>query len=501
MATRTRMDVSNRTNAEGTWPEVLVAYEEAVGRLRALDPPTGRPTNPRGWRFLAAIHGRATPVGTADTSNPLWSTCQHGSWYFLPWHRMYLCAFELIVQDVLGDDTWSLPYWYALDPDDRTKAVLPPAFRDPEPGNNLRTDRRSVLANSGRPLPNRSDSVIAAIEAEEFSSDEGIATFGGGERSRPHFNGGERGLLEGMPHGGPHGWVGDDVDAQGNVIRRGWMGSFFTAGLDPVFWLHHANIDRLWQVWLDHDPAHGDPTDDPAWSDTEFSFPAVGGGVVTWRIGEVLDTLALGYQYESTAAPSGLAPPVVVVPDGGPDLDLSGADMAPPPPPEVIGATADVSLASHEPVDVELVEPAAVGLGAEPGAAIGARVFLRVEGITGTAAAPVYDVYVNVPSGESPGDHPELRAGSLSTFGMVEASQADDLGDGSGLTATFEITAVRDALAEQGRWDPARVQLSFRPVAPSAADDVAAIEELVASESLQRAPADIRARRVAVVAS
>jgi len=23
-----------------------------------------------------------------------WSECQHGSWYFLPWHRGYLIAFE-----------------------------------------------------------------------------------------------------------------------------------------------------------------------------------------------------------------------------------------------------------------------------------------------------------------------------------------------------------------------------------------------------------------------
>ena len=28
------------------------------------------------------------------------------------------------------------------------------------------------------------------------------------------------------------------------------MGGFDTAGLDPIFWLHHANIDRLWDVWL-----------------------------------------------------------------------------------------------------------------------------------------------------------------------------------------------------------------------------------------------------------
>ena len=28
------------------------------------------------------------------------------------------------------------------------------------------------------------------------------------------------------------------------------MGDPRTAGLDPIFWLHHANVDRLWDVWL-----------------------------------------------------------------------------------------------------------------------------------------------------------------------------------------------------------------------------------------------------------
>ena len=66
--------------------------------------PPGRPSDPLGWRFQAAIHGLAAPAEAPDTSNALWSNCQHGSWYFLPWHRMYLAAFELIIQDALGDE-------------------------------------------------------------------------------------------------------------------------------------------------------------------------------------------------------------------------------------------------------------------------------------------------------------------------------------------------------------------------------------------------------------
>ncbi len=232
---------------------------------------------------------------------------------------MYLSAFELIVQDALEDPDWSLPYWYAIDPDDSDKSVLPSAFLDR--GKSLYTDQRSRPANGGEPFPDLSQTLIDALAADIFSTPFGTSTFGGGERSTPSFNGEEVGLLEGVPHGAVHSLVGNDYDAAGKLIRRGWMGSFYTAGLDPVFWLHHANIDRLWQVWLDQDPAHLNPTDDPAWFDTEFSFPKVGGGLNTWKVGAVLDTASLGYNYESTAPPSGL-PPVSPPLDGGPDIGL-----------------------------------------------------------------------------------------------------------------------------------------------------------------------------------
>ena len=46
------------------------------------------------------------------------------------------------------------------------------------------------------------------------------------------------GNVYGTPHGDVHVGVG------------GWMGSVPTAAQDPIFWLHHCNIDRLWNRWL-----------------------------------------------------------------------------------------------------------------------------------------------------------------------------------------------------------------------------------------------------------
>lgn len=301
--------------------------------------------------------------------------------------------------------------------------------------------------------------MIGALNAQLFSSADGLASFVSGERSTPSFNGNETGLLEDTPHGGVHMLVGNDYDSQGNPVRRGWIGSFVTAALDPVFWLHHANIDRLWQVRLDVGPQHRNPTGDPAWLNTEFSFPTAAGDLVTWEVGDVLDTAALGYEYESMAAPTAAAPVPVSAAASGSDSGRERADVTEQPLPQVLGATTDVPLASHEPVVVELEESVDVGLAsdAESTPTTTGRGFLRIEGVRGTAGAPVYEVHLNVPPGETPAEHPELRAGSLSTFGISEASRVDDRHGGEGKTVTLDITSLRDVLVEQGRWQPSRL--------------------------------------------
>ena len=101
---RTRVDVWNATDAEGDWPDVLEAYERAIATMRGLDPPQ-RSAGRSAGVAVPGRHPRAADAnGDPDTSNPFWSNCQHGSWFFLPWHRMYLAAFEQIIQFHLEDD-------------------------------------------------------------------------------------------------------------------------------------------------------------------------------------------------------------------------------------------------------------------------------------------------------------------------------------------------------------------------------------------------------------
>jgi tyrosinase len=156
-------------------------------------------------------------------------------------------------------------------------------------------------------------------------------------------------------------------------------------------------------------------------------------------------------------------------------------------PPQVLGAADDVSLTSNAAVEVPM------GRGAvERDLAAGPeRVHLRIEGVTGTRAAPLYGVYLNVPAGADPHDFPALRAGSFATFGLAETSRTDDQHDAEGLTAVFDITDLRDRLTEAGRWDDTRVEVRFSTEVPgSPTDDAGA--------ATGPAP-DLRARRVALM--
>jgi hypothetical protein len=101
-----------------------------------------------------------------------------------------------------------------------------------------------------------------------------------------------------------HNLVGSDYDpaTKGPILPYGFMTDLLTAARDPIFWLHHSNIDRLWQMWLDLDPAHKNPTNN-AWLKTAFTFAAPGGGTKSWNVSDVLDTTELGYQYDTVAPP------------------------------------------------------------------------------------------------------------------------------------------------------------------------------------------------------
>jgi tyrosinase len=326
---RIRRDVNNLTNTD----PIVVLYDKAIGVMKSRNLLPGiAPANnvnnlvdPTSWRYQGAIHDYATvpdpprpdkidvrPPPTGRTGDPFasandkfpgdqdkyWAQCQHANWFFLSWHRMYLHFFEKIIMNIVanepGGSTWALPYWNYT-----TSPLLPAPFRTPATFPNLFVPQRIKAANDGNSFLHPGDISLNCLKSKGFVDD-----FGGG-KDRSHF-GADTGQLESVPH---------------NQVHTAFGGGSFMldpakAALDPIFWLHHCNIDRLWEVWvqrqkmlhrLDRNPKMPGTMADtpPGWLDEPFDFHDATGTAVTMTTGEVLNTRVapLSYEYEDLSDP------------------------------------------------------------------------------------------------------------------------------------------------------------------------------------------------------
>lgn len=309
--------IRRNINTLGVNDPIVTFYDKAIGAMKGK-----AISDPLSWRYQAAIHDYPTPDATlADRSDdPLakatdvlpadrgtfWRQCQHFSWFFLPWHRIYLHHFEKIVMDQVallgGPKDWALPYWKWDGPEGIGR--IPVALRDPSLGGlpNLFIKERDPDANNGRQFADPVAEVDVNFDCLKPTVFMGNGQFGGPPVRRhdrsipvaPALNG--AGLLEGTPHGTMHNAVGRPPDA--------WMRNFTKAPLDPIFWLHHCNIDRLWEVWIQRAPGNQNP-DDAAWLDASFSFHDSTGGNGDMTPRQVLNTrkAPLSYEYDDTTDP------------------------------------------------------------------------------------------------------------------------------------------------------------------------------------------------------
>ena len=82
-----------------------------------------------------------------------------------------------------------------------------------------------------------------ALAIRRFFGAAGVRGFGGSPT--------DMGGIERIPHNQLHFAIGGVVGREELPAETtgGLMGSVPTAAFDPVFWVHHANVDRLWRVW------------------------------------------------------------------------------------------------------------------------------------------------------------------------------------------------------------------------------------------------------------
>jgi hypothetical protein len=414
-------------------------------------------SDPTSWIYQANMHGYPTnnticPV--VGTPQPLWSTCQHGSFFFLAWHRMYLYYFERIlrssVQQAIHDPSYNftLPFWNY-----EKFHELPAPFRSPaSSANPLYVAQRASNCNSGGtcvsastasdttalgllPFCSCSGGSCTGCSTSVSSSDE---AFGGGFLSAPNHSAGLAGELEIQPHGAVHNAVGGST---------GWMSYFICAARDPIFWLHHANIDRLWQVWLNQLDGRKNPITNTEWAHQSFTFYDVDKKQVVLTGCQIVNMATqLGYEYSGVPVNniqlcSTKAVPPVKLPR-----------EATPVAAKVLAATAGAETRlGNAAVQVKVDLPAAVGQHMKSFAAAPPKpghLRLVVEGITVLHPGAVYQVYLNLPAGQKPDPAGPAFLGNISIFADSEHSAP--------ITRSFDLAGKAKALGTKGE-----VQLTF----------------------------------------
>jgi hypothetical protein len=392
-------------------PQDYASYRKAVQVMQARPP-----SDPTSWRFQANIHG-APP---ADGANDAWRKCPHGTADFLTWHRMYLYFWERIVRKAADDPDFSIGYW-RYESDDPGSLALPEGFRAPTTDNPLYVANRSPAMNGGSPMP--PSAVLATTALAESAL-------------LPPPSPGFADAIESSPHDNVH------------VQVSGLMGSVPTAARDPIFWAHHANIDRYWSRWLDT-AGHANPTSGSFLS-TDFQFFDENGARVSMTGAEVLRTLdQLAYKYDDDPVSRAQASPPSV----------SSAVVTTPPSPHVL-ATAPAPRfelgGDSRSYSIDLPPAAATEVRRSLAPATPQRILLNLEdpAVNGVPDAS-YEVYVNLPPGAQNVDYTSPHfAGTISFFGV-------EPGHAHGRKLTVNLAGALAKLDRAGKLDLTRVQVTF----------------------------------------
>ncbi|MFD2785518.1 DUF7868 domain-containing protein [Hymenobacter rubripertinctus] len=260
---------------------------------------------------------------------------------------------------------------------------------------------------------------------------------------------------------------------------EGLMADPGTAGLDPVFFLHHANIDRMWCAW-NVTGNNANPTD-PDWlagpaanGNSQFAMPLDAAGTPWYYTpGEMQDTMHLTY-YNGA--------PYSYTYD---DLSLTSYSTTPPPKAVLAQRMVAMAAAANTPNAMapsgsqqEMVGASATSIVLKSGttraavkfdsaglrtvvnsftnpATIPDEMYLVLENVTGTSNSNILSVYVR-----------NKFVGAVSLFGIRMASMKNSSHGGSGLTYTFNITSVVDELNLADRLDVAALYVQIRTKNP-----------------------------------
>ena len=270
----------------------------------------------------------------------------HQSPSFLPWHRKLLMLFEDAVRALVRPD-FALPYWdwtddssldviftddfmgpYLGDEDENyaltTSAFAKNSFPINLTASQLTIDGSDLGANCPFPYITRGpktvdlptvEDVAALLQVTKYDSPPYDLNADIDESFRNYLLGIDPLQL----HSVPHVWLGGqwDADIYSGIYESttttfvGTMSALDCSPNDPVFWLHHCNVDRIWAIWETLYGASYEPLTgwNDGWnlSDTLYPFNLYEDNSLMslegLTNGSMLDFEALGYTYDDLSAP------------------------------------------------------------------------------------------------------------------------------------------------------------------------------------------------------
>jgi tyrosinase len=508
--------------------KMIALYAKAVKAMQ--DPAINYPPQPKSWQFQAYIH--AVPINPFDPANSgglrglalkkrideiygnprdgsqeaewkqaaaaCWATCEHGSPYFTTWHRWYLHYFERICRQMCGDPNFLLPYWnYASDVGGSLQ--LPAQFQevsqDPTNPNVLFFDDRglgfdnpqgngaqNVSMNASGFLPYTLTQYGPALTTTNMFPSDDNSFLQSPDAFNPttalYHQMGFAGRLECAPHDNVHSFVG------------GWMQNPPSAAGDPIFFVHHCQIDRLYASWatqkgVDYNFGTGpnskdnDP-DKNTWLNRMAAFVDENGALVRVKLGDAITTESMGYTYDKPATPA-----AAVV--------AAALAMAAPPP----AVTIKMAAMSSNQFSVQsggstiTLTPGSNAAGAAPEASLnaagtGEANILTLHGVRLLRRPPApLSVFINLPKGTPPRLNDPYYVGTLNFFnfdsatGQVMTHREHEGHEGHEPALPnlrFDVTQVLQRQLAKGFWDGRQVSVTISTIGADSSAPITYVE-------------------------
>ncbi|XP_006817095.1 tyrosinase-like [Saccoglossus kowalevskii] len=231
--------------------------------------------------YYAARENIRRPAGVNDGSTII--DFAHAGPAFLTWHRAYLLLFERMIQQVNNDDDFAIPYWdWSGAPNCEICTEEYMGENSPSPPHNIlgefsgwkdlcsdfqrfhdiglicsNVDNSNLPSITRHPGSNKVldelpslDALYYTLSMTDYDTRPLVPTLNVSISSHCSF----RNILEGFADSerqtGLFAPFGLQSQNRVHSYLNGTMGIVASSPNDPMFWLHHSNVDRIMEKWI-----------------------------------------------------------------------------------------------------------------------------------------------------------------------------------------------------------------------------------------------------------